>query len=751
MTTTGSLTLTTAGPDLSISKTEVFDVDMARWILDNKDISKDERDAVRRLYKGRTNGNQHVTHYKLGKDLKHEDVGRFVAMKGAGLQCVSRDCRAALAQRYYYDVDIVNAQPTLLQQYAERKGWVCEALKQYNESREEYLEELMELGLDRWEAKERVIAIVFGGTAEGLSPFFVSKFAPEIRKLLENIYTDNQKTYPSVAKRGVRSLTALVLQTEERRCLMALDLALARQGRSLDVLIHDGGLVRKKDNEQAFPTEVLRKCETAIAEETGYKVRLAVKELKTTLEKETDEDLLPSHVIVDDAYAATTLVNLLGDKIVLDRDVFVFDDATGIWTSDPEVLNRKLAGEFRDALVFRQQGPMGIKVYNYSGDVAHQDRLRRALPAVLPDRQGYFKDRIETSVDKLLFANGIYDFKTGQFTLGFDPAVVFFGAVPRPFPTHRNEPAIEFVRTLFFRDPFKSAAVGDTLLHFLARAVAGHYEAKKVVVAYGPENSSKGSVTKHLMTTLGPTLMASFQGDSLLLRTGDVEATKSLSWVKKFCDKRIAYSSEISVDPNKRKSINGNLLKSLSGGGDEITLRTNHKDEEEVVNKAITFVFVNDLPDISPVDASIRDRLVTIPYAYSFVDEPKLPYQKKRDHTISATLKQDQYRDAMIWLLLDAYRTWDRQPYPLPEECRVLKDDLAPEQNLLELLSEGYDITGDPNDQVESAELVAFLRTRKVDGSDRKISDRLSQVGLETAVRRDGRRTIRVRVGIKPA
>jgi len=195
-----------------------------------------------------------------------------------------------LGQRFYVDVDIVNAQPTLLQQYAEQRGWVCDKLRTYNQNREEYLEAIQDLGMERWEAKQRIIKIVFGGGAEGLTPFFVNEFQPEIRRLMENVFNENQIKYPTFAKRGVRSLTALVLQTEERKCLMALDLSLARQGRSLDVLIHDGGLVRKKDGERLLPDEILRRAERDIAEATGYVVRLEQKELKTTLERPDEDD-----------------------------------------------------------------------------------------------------------------------------------------------------------------------------------------------------------------------------------------------------------------------------------------------------------------------------------------------------------------------------------------------------------------------------------------------------------------------------
>jgi hypothetical protein len=753
-TQTETLTTATAGQDVAVIKTERFDPDFARFILENKDVSSDERAAVRRLYKNRRDGNKHETRYKLGKDIKHEDAGRLHAVHAEGLQCLSRDCRSALAQKFYWDVDMRNAQPVLLEQLAKKHGWACPVLTRYNAERDEFIAELMEdAGCERWEAKEKVCRLMFGGSAMGMTAFFVNELQPEVGTLMRNVYKEYAKTYPASARRGERSLMAMVLQTVERKCLLAMDLSLTKQGRSLDVYIHDGGLVLKKEGETRMPDAVLRQAEADIFASEGYKVSLAVKELKTTLERPEEETVVyvPSDVLVDDAFAATTFAKLLEGRIVLDGSVYVFDDTTGIWTSDETVLNRKMAVDFKDQLVFRQQKEGKVAVYNYSGDVAHQDRLRRALPTVLTDQTGYFKDRIETSVDKLLFANGIYDFKTATFTEGFDPTVVFFGGVPRPFPTERNEAAIAYVRKVFFRDPFQNPAVGDALLHWVARAIAGHYEAKKVVLPYGPANSAKGTLTKHLGTTFGATLLGSFTGDSLLMRSSDTEATKALSWVKPICDKRIAYSNEITVDANKRRPINGNLVKTLSGGGDEITLRTNHRDEEYVVNKSILFIFVNDLPDISPVDGSIRDRLVTIPYTYSFVDTPVLPFERKRDHTISRTLKTDTYRDATIHLILDAMKAWDGQPYVLPEECNALKNDLAPMTDLRELLNEEYDLTGNEDDWVPGEELVFYLRARKVDGSDRKIGDRLSQLGLPSVVRREGRRTIRVRTGIRRA
>jgi hypothetical protein len=282
-TTTQTLTAT-FGPDVAVFKTEVVDVRVARWILDTPDLDVNDKERTKLKSLLRTCSNTtHDTTYKLGKDLKHDDCGRLIAQK-TGLQLHSRRVRNALSQRHYWDVDMRNAQPTILEQLATRRGWVCEAVKRYTAKREELLTEIGDsLGIDRDEAKTRVNALFFGGSSMGLPPFFVNDLGPELRTLMKNLCDAYAKEYPKEAKRGVKALAAIVLQTEERRVLLAMDSALGRLGRSLDVYIHDGGLVRKKEGELEFPAEVLRAVEADVLRTTGYAVEYVVKPMETNL------------------------------------------------------------------------------------------------------------------------------------------------------------------------------------------------------------------------------------------------------------------------------------------------------------------------------------------------------------------------------------------------------------------------------------------------------------------------------------
>jgi hypothetical protein len=276
-----------ASPDVSILKTCVFDVEFAQQLVDNPSITKDERDKLRRILKEKKQGNQLETHYKLGKNCKHEFLGRWCAIRGFGLQSLQHDIRAALSAKHYIDVDIVNAQPTLLVQYCEQRGWMCDSLKKYVSEREELLADMCDqMAINRWEAKQKVVSILFGANASGMPTFFQDELYPEIRKITTNIFNEHEaslkwlKKHPNYMGKGL----SYILQTEERKCLESLDKSLAKRGRSLDVLIHDGGLVRKKGDETTLPDAFLRELEKDIKKDTGYSIKLAVKPLETTFE-----------------------------------------------------------------------------------------------------------------------------------------------------------------------------------------------------------------------------------------------------------------------------------------------------------------------------------------------------------------------------------------------------------------------------------------------------------------------------------
>ena len=299
-------------PDTVISKSETYDKKAALWFL-LKATAADlgpqwaakppaEFDQLKKqvslwhMEKGRVQ-------YRLGKRAAADGAGRLYAAFGRGLQCFPRPLRGLLAAAYYWDIDMVNAQPVLLLQYAKKQGWACVALQEYVDNKEAYFATIMKDGMSRDDAKAACIAIFFGqGEAKtreaDLPPFFVKRLQPEIAKMHDNMFNHSEhaalrrsltratqlKRSTGEATTSVKlSLVAYVLQTFERKCLLAIERELVRNDREMDTYIHDGGLVRKLDGEEDFPLALLAQCEAAVLADTGYIVKLVVKPMSTTV------------------------------------------------------------------------------------------------------------------------------------------------------------------------------------------------------------------------------------------------------------------------------------------------------------------------------------------------------------------------------------------------------------------------------------------------------------------------------------
>jgi hypothetical protein len=275
-------------PDTAIVKMEKFDVDMAAWLSQTQPISAEEKRRIKAMLKKKTLANQFEAKYILGKFCKHDYKGRWIVKGSVGLQGLSRDTRSALAGNYYWDLDFSNCQVEILRQMAEKNGWKHDKLDEYCSRRDSIFADIkLTHDLDRDDIKQMFIRILFGGNRRIGDPAWVNEqFYPEVQLLMKNVCSLNpdlkKKRDKAKTDNPIGSTCAIVLQTEERKCLEALDRVLSQNGRNLAVYIHDGGYVEKKVGEKIFPSELLKICSEFVLEKTGYKLELAVKEIKTS-------------------------------------------------------------------------------------------------------------------------------------------------------------------------------------------------------------------------------------------------------------------------------------------------------------------------------------------------------------------------------------------------------------------------------------------------------------------------------------
>jgi len=271
--------------DLSVTKTERFNNNRLLQLLNNPDVPSDEKIKLRAIKNSAYNFcNLNVT-YKLGKNAKIEQMGRMYSMKGLGAQSLQRDIRNALYGEYYHDVDIANCQAVLLLQYCERQGLKCDKLKEFVNNRDKLFNEVCELNnCDRLQAKLKITALMFGGSVNGLPQFF-HEYNEELKTIRNNVWNANKTKLKFLSNKPnfLFSCLAHVLQTEENKCLMAMDRSFTKLGRSMDVLIFDGGLVSKKSSDEVLDDTILQQVQKDVLAETNYSIQLAVKPMITSI------------------------------------------------------------------------------------------------------------------------------------------------------------------------------------------------------------------------------------------------------------------------------------------------------------------------------------------------------------------------------------------------------------------------------------------------------------------------------------
>ena len=171
--------------------------------------------------------------------------GRVFCQAGAGLQSLHREIRHTIAKAYYYDIDIVNCHPEILNQFLTIHGFTCNTnLDTYVKSRHHYLKKVMEkYQVSKDLAKELFIRLLYGGSFVAWANdankgekkndkidikdtyAFVEQFQNEMQNINLIICMNNPKIENAIGKNRPNiysSVTSYFLQEIENRILEAV-------------------------------------------------------------------------------------------------------------------------------------------------------------------------------------------------------------------------------------------------------------------------------------------------------------------------------------------------------------------------------------------------------------------------------------------------------------------------------------------------------------------------------------------------
>jgi hypothetical protein len=537
---------------------------------------------------------------------------------------------------------------------------------------------------------------------------------------------------------------AYVAQTIECSCMLVMDRFMTMKGRTMAVFCYDGGMVVKLSDEKEFPNELLRGCEEYIETMTGFKIQLKVKPMSISPEFTTGEALM-KRCDVTDAYMADLFIQRMKENILRDRDggIMIFDN--GHWTADEDVLYKYMTNS--NLVVETMEG-----MVRYSGFVRKQELVMQMLPCRLTPIS-FISDTINKSIGKLIFSNGVYDFKTRTFVAEFDASYYCPHMIATEFPS-RNEEDMRFINKILFEDPFleEDRESGVYMKKLLARAVAGHYNDRVAIWAIGEKRSSKGTLSTALGKMFG-SAVGFFNANSLLVNPGSsADEAKKHSWILPLCNNRLNIANESEM---LSRPINGGAVKMFVSGGDVFQARANYKDEMYAVNRSTLVLFLNDMPKVVPADESFIDRMRIIEYKLMFVKkapgEEYNAYERPAIEEVKYLFDQKRYCDAFFWLLADAYEA--EQPMPSKAAMEIVHEWVPPPAKSLKSILEeaGYIIVkGDTLLYVATKELEEVIRgSGELRGfSSNRLAREMTKMGLGVNVIWIDGKAVRVRTGI---
>lgn len=757
---------TTTTAPVEIVKTEDYDVNAMRFLLGHPDVGADDKRKLEKLSRGSKNGRKNIT-YTTYSGFGINSVGRYYVKNENGLQCLSKDCRNALARKLYWDIDIENCHPNLMVQLCQELGWSCERLIHYCQNRDECLALVgKDLGLEsRSQQKDVFISILFGSTAYKDKSQYLSDFTAETKRLEKNICSRYPHFYEMVKKKkktfkpdtfegktqSVESATvAIFLQTIERSILMCMNDYFRYEKRNFDVLIHDGGLLRKNKGEQEPPLTLLKKVQDYILAQTGFDLTLTFKPMTTCYEIPEEDYIYPAGILINDSFAAKKFAELCGDRLCKSGGVlYCFDSETGLWSSDNRVL-RGLIHDFEKDLLFRQYTESGISTRDYGG-------TEKNIPNLISQTYNYAPDKEfdpDTAIGKLLFTDGIYDFDTDSFTTGFDPDIHFCGRIERPFPKTRDSATETLVRKILFQDPYldEQQEQSDFFRIAVARALYGDYRAKRAYISVGEPNCGRGLLTEALKLAFG-SFVATFSSNHLLYnaRSSD-DLAKQLAWFLPLANTRLAIANEISMNG---KFVDSNILKSLSSGGDTLDARLLNHNIEKIVPRTTLFMLTNDLPQMKPTDKGLLNRLCVneLKKFYVQTPDPTNKYQAQEDRTLKDKFKNTEWLDALFWILADTWKEFAQTDRKAPKPAAVekaLSEWIETGTSIKSILEEKFEITKQEDDIISFKIIKKYLKDKGCADSDTKIGKELTKItGYEPLLRKIGGIPTTIRRGLK--
>lgn len=372
----------------------------------------------------------------------------------------------------------------------------------------------------------------------------------------------------------------------------------------------------------------------------------------------------------------------------------------------------------------------------------------------------WFYKSIKSSLGKILFQNGYYNFRDERFypfdNPAYDKTIVFFEEIPYAFEPLTDEELnkMDEIKQKLFYNPF-GKELGDYYILNIARALAGD-EIKRILFGIGSGNTGKSMMTSAIKSTIGG-YYGAFNAVNIAFNKSTADEASKLRWVMLLQTKRIIISNEI----QSNIELDGNMLKKISNGGlDDIVARGHSGNETAFQISFLPIVFANDLDKIKPIDDALINRVRGIPYTKVCVNKP-VEECNEFELPIDENLKNDietlSFKRAFMGLLIESYMEFQKNGRREIEPTDLKNITASVVGNIKDIITEfvcDFEITNNPDDKVLSSDIADWIKDKNISmtkfGLDMNKYAKLNNLGnvLSKAFKMGGK-TKQCWVGIK--
>ena len=180
---------------------------------------------------------------------------------------------------------------------------------------------------------------------------------------------------------------------------------------------------------------------------------------------------------------------------------------------------------------------------------------------------------------------------------------------------------------------------------------------------------------------------------------------------------RIIFSNEIKAEVK----LNGNFIKKLSSGGDELSTRKMYQEETTFVPHFLSCVMSNDLNTITPYDDGVNNRVRVINYPKVFVEgEPQNELELKMDPFLNDEINTPEFKKCFVMLNIKRYVEFVHVENEIeiePEEVKQAKEVWVGTKDETDYVCRflmDYEMTGEKEDYIESSKIIEWINVHNI-------------------------------------